>query len=200
MPRVQPKFAAATWSVVPRPIRRRLAGAGGKRLVRFAPAAVLAAAATQITYFVMGSLLHAGGLTSGAVGWFAGFVVSYAVSRWAWERKGRPDLLRETLPFLAIALTVGFVLTLTSKFAYTKANSLGLTGIERAAFVQGLYLAANCVTFLIRFVIFHYVLFAYRGATDAKDAEPIGAESPAVLPAVSATAASEPAAHPEPRG
>lgn len=166
MPVAQHKLAAAAWRVVPAPVRRRLDGTGGKRLIRFAPAAVLAAAATQVTYFIVGSVLHAGGLTSGALGWLAGFVVSYAVSRWAWERKGRPDLLRETLPFLAIALTVGVVLTLTSKFAYTQARSMGLTGIDKAAFVQGLYLTANCVTFLIRFVIFHYILFADR--PDAK--------------------------------
>jgi putative flippase GtrA len=183
---MQPKFAAVAWRVAPEPIRRRLAGTGGKRLVRFAPAAVLALAATQITYFIVGSLLHAGGFTSGAVGWFAGFVVSYGVSRWAWERKGKPDLLRETLPFLVIALMVGVVLTLTSKFAYVKASSMDLTGIDKTAFTQGLYIAANCVTFLIRFMIFHYILFANRVANDS---EPTAAESlPA--PAVSGSAVS----------
>ncbi len=180
MPLVQSKFVAVASRAAPEPIRRRLASTGGKRLVRFAPAAVLAAAATQIAYFVVGSLLHAGGYTSGATGWFAGFVVSYGVSRWAWERKGRPDLLRETLPFLAIALAVGVVLTLASKFAYMQAKSMGLTGIERAAFTQSIYLAANCVTFLIRFVIFHYVLFADRSD---KNAEPIAAESLTAAPA-----------------
>jgi hypothetical protein len=32
--------------------------------------------------------------------WFAGAVVSYALTRWTWNRTGRPDMLRETLPFL----------------------------------------------------------------------------------------------------
>jgi hypothetical protein len=31
--------------------------------------------------------------------------------------------------------------------------------------VQGFYLAANCFTFLTRFVIFHFVLFADRDET-----------------------------------
>jgi hypothetical protein len=35
-------------------------------------------------------------------------------------------------------------------------------------FLQGLFLAANCVTFLARFVIFHFVLFADRTSDPAK--------------------------------
>jgi hypothetical protein len=38
-----------------------------------------------------------------------------------------------------------------------------LVGGQRAVFLQGLYLAANGITFLARFLIFHYVLFANRG-------------------------------------
>ena len=91
-------------------------------------------------------------------------MVSYGVSRWAWERKGKPRLLRETLPFVAISLVVGIVLTEASHFGYREAAALGLHGAEHIAFVQGFYLAANCFTFLTRFVIFHYVLFADRDA------------------------------------
>jgi putative flippase GtrA len=139
----------------------------GRRLLRFAPAAVLALAATQLTYFVCVSMVHTTGRVSGFAGWFAGAVVSYGVSRWAWERRGRPQLLRETLPFVAISLAVGVVLTETSHFAYAEASSLGLHGIEFSLFTQGAYLAANAVTFVIRFIIFNYVLFVDRTSTSA---------------------------------
>jgi hypothetical protein len=32
--------------------------------------------------------------------------------------------------------------------------------VKRIAVVDGTYFAANCVTFLLRFLLFHYVLFA----------------------------------------
>jgi putative flippase GtrA len=158
---VSPKITEAIWRVVPGPLRRRLRTQGGRRLIRFAPAAVLALCATQLTYLIC-QLAHVTAGMAGAIGWLAGAAVSYVVSRWAWERKGRPDLLRETLPFWLISLCVGGVLTLTSKFAHAEARTLGLHRFEEVVFAQGLYLAANCVTFVIRFVIFHYVLFADR--------------------------------------
>jgi len=163
---VSPKIVEAAWSVVPAPLRRRLRTGGGRRLIRFAPAAVLALCATQLTYLIC-DLAHVTAGFAGAIGWLAGAAVSYVASRWAWERKGRPQLLRETLPFWAISLGVGVVLTLTSKFAHAEARSLGLHRWQEVLFAQGLYLAANCVTFVIRFLIFHYFLFADRGAEAA---------------------------------
>lgn len=47
--------------------------------------------------------------------------------------------------------------------ARASAAVLSLHGAERALFLQGVYLAANGVTFLARFLIFHFVLFANRG-------------------------------------
>lgn len=159
------KFLSAAWGRLPEPLRRRFGKSDGKRLLRFAPAAVLALATTQVTYFVCASVVHTTGRISGFIGWLAGAVVSYGVSRWAWERRGKPDLIKETLPFVAISLVVGTVLTEASHFAYRAAGELALHGLAFSAFVQGLYLAANGVTFILRFVIFNYLVFADRRAT-----------------------------------
>ena len=164
MPPEPPATSPAGWNRLPEPLRRHLGSPGGRRLVRFAPAALLALAATQVTYFLCFSVLAMTGRAAGAAGWLAGAAVSYGVSRWAWERKGKPRLLRETLPFVAVSLVVGIVLTEASHFGYREAAALGLHGAAHDAFVQGFYLAANCFTFLTRFVIFHFVLFADKGA------------------------------------
>jgi putative flippase GtrA len=166
MTQVLPKLTEAAWGLLPGPLRRKLRTGGGRRLVRFAPAALLALLATQLTYLILQIAGVSAGI-AGAAGWFAGAFVSYLVSRWAWERKGRPHLIKETLPFWMISLGVGVVLTLTSKFAHAEARNLGLHRAEEVIFAQGLYLAANCVTFVIRFLIFHYVLFADRESGDS---------------------------------
>ncbi len=168
---ISPKITDALWRMAPGPLRRRLRSQPGRRLVRFAPAAVLALCASQLTYFIMQLLKVSAGL-AGASGWLAGASVSYLVSRWAWERRGRPHLLKETLPFVAVSICVGTVLTTTSKLAAHEAHVLGLTGFDKVLFAQGLYLAANCVTFFLRFAIFHYVLFADRGSKAAEGSEP----------------------------
>jgi putative flippase GtrA len=207
MTQVSPKLTEAAWGLLPGPLRRRLRTGGGRRLVRFAPAALAALLATQLTYLIL-QIAHVSAGIAGAAGWFAGATVSYVVSRWAWERKGRPHLLKETLPFWLISLGVGVVLTLTSKFAHAEARHLGLHRVEEVIFAQGLYLAANCVTFVIRFLIFHYVLFADReSGASAGGAEGVNAPEGPVPAAVTpsspsrsaAPAAGTPAEPPAPR-
>ena len=167
MPSAPSKLAHAAWGKLPERLRRRFRSEGGKRLLRFAPAAVLALAATQITYFVFANILPSTGRVAGAAGWLAGAAVSYGVSRWAWERRGRPHLLKETLPFVAISLSVGVILTETSHLAFNVAAAHDMHGLERAIFLQGVYLFANGITFMMRFVIFHKLLFANRGTAQA---------------------------------
>lgn len=162
MPLVLRDFAAACVSRLPGRARRLVDSPTGRRMIRFAPAAAVALAATQLTYLLCGTMLHLTGRLTGAAGWLAGAAVSYVVTRWAWQRRGRPDLLRETLPFLAVSLPAGAVLIEASHLAYQEAGSLGLHGLTFYAFAQGCYLTANCVTFIARFVIFNLVVFADR--------------------------------------
>lgn len=101
-------------------------------------------------------------------------MVSYVVTRWAWERRGRPRVLRETLPFAAVSVCSGALLTESSHLAYLAAGGLGLQGIEFGLFVQALYIAANCVTFVLRFLIFHSFIFAERNQRPAEEPVVVG--------------------------
>ncbi len=156
-------------------VRDRLRTNAGKRFRRFAVAAVAAVAASQIT---LALCLGTAGWTAGKsalAAWVAGAGTSYLVSRWAWERRGRPHLLKETFPFWAVAVCAAVVLTATTKFANQRAISLGLTHTQKLIFIGTAYFAANCVTFVTRFVIFHYVLFKDRAAKLAEPAATAGA-------------------------
>jgi putative flippase GtrA len=167
MPLVPSRFATSVLGRLPEPVRRRASSATGRRMFRFAPAAAVALAASQVTYFLCGSVWHLTGRVTGAAGWLAGALVSYLVSRWAWERRGRPRLLAETLPFVAISVATGAVLIEASHLGYREAGALGLHGMAFYLAAQGFYLAANVVTFVGRFVIFNFVLFADRSTGPA---------------------------------
>src|SRR5690242_7578768 len=96
-------------------VKRRLQTSVGKRFSRFVLVAAGAVIASQITLILC---LGPAGWTAGKsalAAWLAGAVVSYILSRWAWERKGRPNLLKETLPFFIVAVGTAVVLTLTTK-------------------------------------------------------------------------------------
>ncbi len=182
---IPPRISDAMWRVVPGPLREKLRSTVVKRFVRFAPAAVCAVAATQITYIICIGPANLTAGISGALGWFAGASVSYVISRWAWERKGRPNVLKETLPFVAVSICAGIILTLASKFGNSVAADMGLHhGVGKVLVADAFYFAANCLTFALRFLIFHFVLFRDRSAGEAlavvEGREPLLADTPGV--------------------
>ena len=145
-------------------LQRRLQTSVGKRFSRFILVAAGAVIASQITLTVcLGPVGWTAG-RSAVAAWLAGAAVSYVLSRWAWERKGKPNLLKETLPFWIVAVGTAIVLTLTTKWANQQAISMNLSHAQRVLFADAAYFVANCGTFLTRFLIFHYILFKDRGS------------------------------------
>jgi putative flippase GtrA len=132
----------------------------GIRFGRFAVAAISAFATTEVVLTICVGPLNLSSTWSSLISWFSGALVSYVLSRWAWKRKGRPNVLRETLPFWIVSAMVVAVLTLANKFGYHSAGWWHLHGAERVLYLDGVYGVANLGTFVLRFLFFHYVLFA----------------------------------------
>lgn len=154
-------------SVLPRigaAVQSRLRSTVGKRFSRFVLVAIASFASSILMLNLLLGVFHVSAGLSGVVGAMTGAAVSYVLSRWAWERKGRPHLLKETLPFWLVSLGAWLVLGATSHYASVWALSMGHTHWQRVVIVDGAYLIANAVTFAARFVIFHYLLFADRGS------------------------------------
>jgi putative flippase GtrA len=158
------RLTTATARRLPGPVRRKLQGETGKRFVRFVLVAVAAVISSQtaLVVFLDGAHMTAG--ISGGLAAVAGAAVSYVLSRWAWERKGRPQLLRETLPFWLVSAGVWVFLGIATKLGIEAAELLQVHGFEKAIVIGGVYFAANCITFVARFLIFHFLLFADRGS------------------------------------
>ena len=143
----------------------------GIRFGRFTVAAITAFATTEVVLTICAGPLQLTATWASLISWFSGALVSYVLSRWAWKRKGRPSLLKETLPFWVVSAVVVVILTLATKFAYHAAGWMNLTGAERVLFVDAVYGVANIGTFLLRFLFFHYVLFAGSPGTAPAAAE-----------------------------
>ncbi|HEY6278739.1 MAG TPA: GtrA family protein [Streptosporangiaceae bacterium] len=154
-------------SVLPRmaeSVRAKLRTSVGKRFSRFVLVAIASLATSLLTLSLLLGVFHLSAGLSGVLGAITGAAVSYVLSRWAWERKGRPSVLKETVPFWLVSLGAWAVLGLTSHYASLWALSMGHSHWDRVVIVDGAYLIANCMTFLARFLIFHYLLFADRGS------------------------------------
>jgi putative flippase GtrA len=186
------------------PVWAKLRTKVGVRLTRFVGVAIASLATSEILLSICNGVFHMTATPAALISTFSGAAVSYVLSRWAWERKGRPDVLRETVPFWVISALVWVVLWLATKLGYHMASWLGLHGVKHVLLVDLVYLAANFVTFVLRFVIFHYVLFtdrttAARAAATGPDAVPPGtreAPHPAEAPHSATSVAEAPGASP----
>ena len=145
-------------------VRYRLRTQVGKRFMRFVLVAIASLASSILMLNLMLGVFHRTAGLSGVIGAITGAAVSYVLSRWAWERKGRPHLLKETLPFYVVSLGAWTVLGLTSHYASVWALENDKSHWQRVLIVDGAYLIANALTFIARFLIFHYLLFAERGS------------------------------------
>lgn len=178
MTSVPDKIVQVSQRFLPTSIARRLETEAAMRFIRFVPAALAAVITSQFVLWLLTGPVNITAGTAGVIAAMVAALVSYLMSRWAWERKGRPDLLRETLPFWAVSLAVWIILGLTSHFASVWAHSMGYYSgghyhLKYHLVVQGAYFLMNCVTFVARFLVFHYVLFARR---DRQPAAPLPEE------------------------
>jgi putative flippase GtrA len=169
---------SSVFSSVARVIRTKF----GKRFGRFALAAIVSAGTSELTLLACYGIFKLAPGRSSVAAWLAGAIVSYFMTRWTWERKGRPNLLKETLPFWAISACTIVILVTATKLAHSAAHSMNLGNTERVLFVAAAYFGANCLTFLTRFVIFHYVLFADRGSKEASPDSPLAGPDAGELP------------------
>lgn len=151
----------------------RLRSKVGVRFTRFVVVAAAALCATEVALTLCNGVFHMTATPAALVSWFSGAVVSYVLSRWAWERKGRPHVLKETLPFWAVSLGTWLFMGAVSHYTGIWATSAHFAHWERTGIINGAFFVANCVTFAARFVILHYVLFADRGTAKEAEEEPV---------------------------
>src|ERR1700756_1724530 len=124
-------------SVLPRigaAVQSKLRTTVGKRFSRFVVVAVAALGSSPVTLSLLLGVFHLSGGLAGILSAIVGAAVSYVLSRWAWERKGRPHLLKETLPFGVVAIGTAVVLTLTAKWANQQAIAMGLNDAQQVLF------------------------------------------------------------------
>src|ERR1700735_3913380 len=117
---------AITSSSLGETLTRKVRSTLGIRFGRFAVAAISAFATTEVVLTICAGPLNLSATWASLIAWFSGALVSYVLSRWAWKRKGRPSLLKETLPFWIVSAMVVAILTVATKFGYHAASRLGL--------------------------------------------------------------------------
>lgn len=133
---------------------------GGRKLVRYSLVSVISVGVSQVILFL--AQFHYSARTSNIIAVCLSAIPSYQLNRvWAWGKTGRSHLMKEIIPFWAMAL-LGLVLsTWSADFAESHAAAVTASDVGQKLVVNAAALAAFGVLWVGKFVILNRVLFAH---------------------------------------
>jgi putative flippase GtrA len=151
---------------------------GVRRFSKYAVGSVVAFGASNVAFLVLYGL----GLTSPQVAsvlaFAAGIPVNYVLNRrWAWERRGRPGVRDELLPYAAVVATSVIGSAVGTWAADRWVQSADLPRALEVGFVDAAFVAVNGTLFLLKYVLLDRLVFRERttatAPTDERAAEPV---------------------------
>lgn len=121
---------------------------------------VVTVAVSQIALFVLYAGLHWTARSANVLACVAGGIPSYYLNRsWTWGKSGRSHLLKELLPFWAIAFLGLVFSTWTADVAEGRAVDVTSSRLGQALIINGAVIAAFGVLWVAKFFLFNKVLF-----------------------------------------
>jgi putative flippase GtrA len=137
--------------------------------VRFSKFAAGSVAATLLSQLTLTGLFWLGGVnatTASLVAFVAGAIPNFIVNwKWTWGRSGRPALLRELLPYIAIIVGGGLAATaLTTLTDHVLAPLVTDRG-ARTITLDIAYLSSYAILFVLKFALLDRVFRRGKTAT-----------------------------------
>ena len=124
------------------------------KVLRYVGGSVVAALCSEVTLVVLYGLLHMAPGPASCLAWLAGAVPNFWLNRtWTWRRRGRPDLRREVLPYVAIILVTLLLATLLTAAVDRWARDVATGATERVVLVAATFLAVYVGMFVLRFLL-----------------------------------------------
>ena len=125
------------------------------RILRYGAGSVVATVTSNLTFLVVYGVLHGSATWASVLGWLAGAIPNYWLNRsWTWQRRGRPDMRRELLPYVAIILGTLLLAILTTNAVDALLANTDLSHAARTVLVTATFFGVYLVVFVVRFVLF----------------------------------------------
>jgi putative flippase GtrA len=131
------------------------------RLWRYGAGSVVAFSVSSVVVTVCYSWLGLGAITSSTIAFLAGAVPNWVLNRrWAWQKRGREGVGRETALYALITGLSWGAYTAVTKLAALAVAGAGATA--RDIVVTLTYMAANVLFAALKYVAYDRVVFAGR--------------------------------------
>jgi putative flippase GtrA len=141
----------------------KLRGPEGQKLFRYSVASVVAVAVSLVCLVFFNGVIGLAAWVSSTLATAIATVPNYYMNRkWAWGKAGRSHLLREVVPFWALAFIGWGFSTISVDLMETYAKHHHFSHVDKTALVALVYLAAFGVLWIGKFMIFNRLLFAHR--------------------------------------
>lgn len=139
-----------------------------RRFSTYAAGSVIAAACSELALLLCYGVLHLSPAWSSTIAWVAGAMPNYWLNRsWTWQRRGRPSLRHEVLPYVVIVLVTLLLAALATKGADAWLRDAGTSTTTRVVLVAAAFLGVYVVVFGLRYVLLDRLFRGRRPADEA---------------------------------
>ncbi len=135
----------------------------GMKLVRYSMVSVVAVAVYELLLFITLGLLHWTATSANVFAVCVSAIPSYYLNRaWTWGKTGRSHLMKEIVPFWAMALLGLVFSTVVVDFAKGVSDNVTSIHLVQTLIVMFAGLAAFGVLWIVKFMVLNRVLFAHK--------------------------------------
>ena len=163
---------------LPAPIADRLRGPDGQKLWRYSVASMVAVVVSEICLVIFNGVVGMSAVVASSLATSLAAIPNYYLNRkWAWGKHGRSHLLKEVIPFWALAFA-GWALStysvyLMEHYAKRQQFSHALTTV----LVAIVYVAAFGLLWIGKFIIFNKLMFVHRHHQGTEEAHSVSVNS-----------------------
>lgn len=146
-------------------IRAFAASDQGRKWLRYALVSGLSVVISQAVIAVVFGMMHASAQFANLWAVILSTIPAYYLTRaWAWQKRGRSQVMREVVPFWAMTFAGLVLSTWSTGFAERRAHAIALTRAETTMVVMGASIASYGALWVVKFVIIERLMFVDRAA------------------------------------
>jgi putative flippase GtrA len=125
-----------------------------RRLSTYTAGSVIAAGCSELALVLGYGVLGLAPAVASTIAWLAGAVPNYWLNRtWTWQRRGRPSLTREVLPYVAIILATLVLAAVVTKGVDAWLREAEVSGTTRTVAVAVAFLGVYVMMFVVRYLL-----------------------------------------------
>ena len=151
-------------------VREKARSDQGRRMIRYTMVSIISVAVAQVLLALAFGVLKWSATWSNVFAVGVSAIPSYYLNRaWAWGKSGRSHFWKEIVPFWVIALLSTLFASWTVSETGHHVNKHHVTG---QALILAAYLGGFAILWLVKYVIYHKVLFIdhHPGQADSLEA------------------------------